>query len=75
MNAVAVAERARASISADPVMAGDQPVSVRISMGVASTAEAGVDPGALIAAADAALYQTKARGRDQVGYRSLAITA
>ena len=75
MNAVSVAERARAAISAHPVMAGDHPVSVRISMGVASSADSGVDPAVLIAAADAALYQTKAGGRDQVGYRSLAITA
>jgi two-component system cell cycle response regulator len=75
MNAAGVAERARASISADPVMVADQPVSVRISLGVASTSESGVDPAVLIAAADAALYQAKAAGRDQVGFRSLAITA
>ena len=48
---------------------------MRISLGVASTLESGVDPEVLIAAADAALYQAKAGGRDQVGYRSLAITA
>ena len=75
LNAEGVAERARASIAADPVMAGGQPILVRISLGIASTAESGVDPAVLIAAADAALYQAKARGRDQVGYRSLPITA
>jgi diguanylate cyclase (GGDEF)-like protein len=73
--AVCAAERARASIAADPVLAGVQRVSVRISLGVASTAESGLEPAVLIAAADAALYQAKAGGRDQVGYRALAITA
>jgi diguanylate cyclase (GGDEF)-like protein len=73
--AVGVAERARASIAADPVVAGGQPVPVRISLGVASTVEAGVDPAALIAAADVALYQAKAGGRDQVRRYALAITA
>ena len=74
MNAAIVAERARASVAANPVMAGDQPVPVRISLGIASTAESGLDPAVLIAAADAALYEAKAGGRDQVGYGSLAST-
>jgi diguanylate cyclase (GGDEF)-like protein len=56
-------------------MAGGRPISVRISLGVASTVESGLDPAVLIAAADAALYQAKASGRDRVGYRSLASTA
>jgi diguanylate cyclase (GGDEF)-like protein len=73
--AVGVAERARTCIAADPVMADGQPVAVHISLGVASTVESGADPAVLIAAADAALYQAKAGGRNQVGYRSLAITA
>jgi len=75
VNALGVAERARAAIAADPVMAGDQPVQVRISLGVASTVESGLDPAVLIGTADAALYQAKAGGRDQVGFRGLAITA
>jgi diguanylate cyclase (GGDEF)-like protein len=74
-NAEGVAQRARACVAADPVMAGGRPISVRISLGVASTVESGLDPAVLIAAADAALYQAKASGRDQVGYRSLASTA
>ena len=73
--AMSVAERARASIAADPVLAGGQPISLRISLGVASTVEAGVDLAALIATADAALYQAKAGGRDQVRQTALAATA
>jgi two-component system, cell cycle response regulator len=75
VNAVGVAERARASIAADPVMVGGLPVSVRISLGVASTAEAGIDAAVLIASADAALYQAKAGGRNRVGSHALATTA
>ena len=75
MNAAGVAERARASLAANPVMAGDQPVSVRVSLGVAATVESGVGPEVLIAAADAALYQAKTGGRDRVGYRSPAVRA
>jgi diguanylate cyclase (GGDEF)-like protein len=74
-DAVGVAERARASIAADPVLAGGQPVSARISLGVASTGASGYDPAVLIADADAALYQAKAGGRNQVGHRALSITA
>jgi diguanylate cyclase (GGDEF)-like protein len=73
--AMSVAERARASVAAAPVLIGGQPVSLRISLGVASTADAGVDLAALIAAADAALYQGKASGRDQVRQTALAATA
>jgi diguanylate cyclase (GGDEF)-like protein len=74
-HAMSVAERARASIAADPMVVGGQPVSLRISLGVATTVEAGVDLAALIATADAALYQAKAGGRDQVRQSALAATA
>jgi diguanylate cyclase (GGDEF)-like protein len=70
-----VAERARVCIAAGPLMVNGQPIPVHISLGVASTVESGADPEVLIAAADAALYQAKAGGRNQVGGRALAITA
>ena len=73
-HAARVAERLRTSVSADPLLVGERTVQVRLSLGVASTVESGRDSAALIADADAALYQAKAGGRDRVGFRALAIT-
>jgi diguanylate cyclase (GGDEF)-like protein len=60
---VAVAERGFAASDAHPE------VAVTVSVGVAGTTAWPVDPDALLAAADAACYQAKARGRNQVSIR------
>ena len=59
----AVAERAFAASEAHP------DVAVTVSVGVAGTSAWPVDPDALLASADAACYQAKARGRNQVSTR------
>ena len=61
-------ERIRAAVAERPFAATDaRPrVSVTVSVGVAGTASWPVDPDALLASADAACYQAKARGRNQV---------
>jgi len=56
----AVAERSFAASEAHP------DVAVTVSLGVAGTSTWPVDPDALLASADAACYQAKARGRNQV---------
>lgn len=56
----AVAERRFAASEAIPE------VAVTVSVGVAGTTAWPVDPDALLASADAACYQAKARGRNQV---------
>jgi diguanylate cyclase (GGDEF)-like protein len=56
----AVAERAFAASEAHP------DVAVTVSVGVAGTSAWPVDPDALLASADTACYQAKARGRNQV---------
>ena len=56
----AVAERSFAASETVPV------VAVTVSVGVAGTSAWPVDPDALLASADAACYQAKARGRNQV---------
>jgi len=66
--AVMVAERLRQQIGRDPfVVAGvDGPLPITISMGVASTEDAGLSPDELLRRADIALYAAKAAGRDRV---------
>lgn len=61
-----IANRIRTKISAEPVRYGDLVIPVTASFGLASTSAIGLDPSALIAAADAALYLAKANGRDRV---------
>jgi diguanylate cyclase (GGDEF)-like protein len=61
-----VAERMRASVSATPISDGSGIVRASTSIGVAATASLGYDAGVLVRAADAALYQAKAGGRNQV---------
>ncbi len=60
------AERLRAAIGGSPFTASDKPLPVTVSIGIATLhgAMEGVD--ALIARADAALYEAKAAGRDRV---------
>ncbi|HEX6643626.1 MAG TPA: GGDEF domain-containing protein [Gemmatimonadales bacterium] len=66
--ALAVAERLRASVAAHPLVRGDgSPIQVTISLGVAATTAFPADPDALLATADAACYLAKRRGRNCVG--------
>ena len=55
-----IAERLRGGIS------GGAPVRITASAGVATAVGAACDANALVAAADAALYDAKRGGRDQV---------
>ncbi len=61
-----VAERVVAAVRAQPVQDGSRVVCATASVGAASTDSAGFDPDALIRAADRALYEAKALGRDRV---------
>jgi two-component system, cell cycle response regulator len=64
--ALTAAERLRAAVASEPVvqMAGQAPISVTVSVGIA-TAPRGTAVDALVQAADAALYRAKRSGRDQ----------
>lgn len=62
--AMEFAERIRARVAAEPF--GDAGQQVTVSIGVAGSREHGDTPEALIASADAALYQAKRRGRNRV---------
>lgn len=64
---VALAERIRSFMSADPVIshAGEIPVTASLGVAVGSD-QVGKDAGALIAAADEALYRAKKAGRNRV---------
>jgi diguanylate cyclase (GGDEF)-like protein len=53
------------SMALDNIVSG-QTLSMTISIGVASFPEHGVDPNALIASADSALYKAKESGRNRV---------
>ena len=61
-------ERIRAAVAERPfaVTEARPRVPITVSVGVAGTASWPVDPDALLASADAACYQAKARGRNQV---------
>jgi two-component system, cell cycle response regulator len=71
-DALRIAERLRASVSGSPfrVAGAEQPLTVTISVGVAVTAGEGDTPEALIKRADAAVYQAKREGRNQVVSRA-----
>lgn len=62
----AVGERLRAIIEKEPFHFNGNELRVSLSVGLASTGAAGLDPDALIHAADEALYRAKARGRNRV---------
>ena len=66
--AASLAERLRAAVAAAgmPVTAPDGPLRITISVGVASMTADRATPGALIEAADRALYDAKQGGRDRV---------
>ncbi len=64
--AVAIAERLRHVIAADPIAAGEHTVSVSVSIGVAGLRPGLPDLGSLIDQADQALYQAKQAGRNRV---------
>ena len=63
--ALAVGERLREAIAGQPITAPGLSLAVTISVG-AAVSEEGVSPESLIAAADAALYRAKDRGRNRV---------
>ena len=65
-DAVAVAERIRQAFAGVTILAGSQSVAATVSIGIASTDHVGFDLELLHAAADAAMYEAKARGRDRV---------
>ena len=65
--ALRVAERLRAAVEAHPVPGPAGPLTVTISLGVATVPdEAIAAPAGIIAAADRALYRAKERGRNRV---------
>ena len=64
--AVRAAERIRERLAETGVVVQEQSVTLTLSTGVAEFPTDGESPESLIAAADAALYQAKRRGRDRV---------
>lgn len=64
--AIALAELIRCGIANLQLQHGEQPVPLTISLGVATLATPFESPDELLAAADAALYQAKHQGRNQV---------
>jgi diguanylate cyclase (GGDEF)-like protein len=67
-----VAERIRLAVMDSPVGTRKGPVAVTLSAGVAVTDARSGDLGALLEAADGALYQAKAAGRNRVAVASAA---
>jgi two-component system cell cycle response regulator len=63
--ALGVADRLRAALGAEPIAVGHARLAITASIGLA-VAAAGTDAANAIAAADAALYRAKARGRNRV---------
>ncbi len=64
--AVAVAQRIRGRVAKENRDREDKTMPVTLSIGVAEYPKHGDNPETLIAAADAALYQAKRRGRNRV---------
>ena len=61
-----VAERVRASLAAAPIIGANGEVHVTMSLGVACSGTSFADSAALVEAADRALYDAKANGRNRV---------
>ena len=62
-----VAEKIREEVAATPFGEGDdEPIGVSVSIGYASYPEHGLTQQALVDAADKAMYEAKARGRNRV---------
>ena len=61
----AIAERLRTRFSGSGIFAGDAAVGGTVSIGLACAVHAGFDLELLLAAGDAAVYEAKARGRNQ----------
>jgi diguanylate cyclase (GGDEF)-like protein len=61
-----VAERIRSCVEEKPINVGDTQASVTVSIGAASLPKKSDDPEAVIANADAAMYQAKRSGRNRV---------
>ena len=70
----AVAERIRGDFEAVSEGFGGGNVHATVSVGVANSVEAGQDITSLLAAADKALYQAKAKGRNRVEGRRMALS-
>lgn len=64
--AIVVAERVRAAVAGTFVKTGHGSAGATVSIGIAVTEHAGFDLELLLAAADAAVYEAKARGRNRV---------
>jgi eukaryotic-like serine/threonine-protein kinase len=64
--AIALAERLRAEVAAEPLRLGGRPVAVTISAGLARLRPDDAGAEALLARADARLYEAKRAGRDRV---------
>ncbi len=64
--AARIAERLRRAVCGVPVLLGDVPVELSVSIGVAVLGDHGHDLTDLLAAADHALYRAKEAGRNQV---------
>ena len=65
-NALQVAERIRANFEGRRVHVGAQVSNSTVSIGIATAEGVGTDLAAMLAAADRALYQAKAKGRNRV---------
>jgi diguanylate cyclase (GGDEF)-like protein len=63
--AIAVAERVRGNFARAAGEVHGQPVAATVSIGIASSTQGGYDFDSLYAAADAALYRAKQRGRNR----------
>lgn len=64
--ALRAAERVRTAFAANPYEVNGHAIPATVSIGVAVTDQAGFDLEVLLAAADAALYEAKSRGRNRV---------
>jgi diguanylate cyclase (GGDEF)-like protein len=65
-SAAQVAERIRLGLCSQPWQTGGYPVNLSISLGVACSDQQGYNFDLLLGAADRALYQAKALGRNRV---------